>query len=88
MPKVSRACPLTASIPISPMVRPMVSEMKPRSRETQHRGDGDEGQQHQREVLRRAQETPNRETDGAKKATTSVPIVPATNEPIAAVASA
>ena len=33
MPKVSRACPLTASIPISPMVSPMVSEMKPRSRE-------------------------------------------------------
>ena len=33
-------------------------------------------------------DTPNRAIGGAKKATSKVPIVPATNEPIAAVASA
>ena len=57
-------------------------------RRAEHRGDGDEGQHHHREVVRRADLDRQLTTTGASNARQSVPIVPATNDPIAAVASA
>ena len=64
--------------------------MKPRSlRGAEHGGDREQREQHDREVRRRAELDDDVGHASARAApAAAVPIVPATNEPIAAVASA
>ena len=89
MPKVSRAWPLTESNPTRPMVSPMAREMKPRSRELPSTAvTAMKASSMTAKYSGAPREIANRVTIGAKKASSRVPIVPATHEPTAAVASA
>ena len=89
MPPVSRACPVERSRPTSPIVRPIASPMNPRSLEepntavTRTRASSIIAKNEGAPIL-----TACSASDGVKKATRRVPIVPAMNEPIAAVARA
>ena len=89
MPKVSRGCPLTESIPTRPMARPMVREMNPRSRDVPSTAvTATKANSISAKYSGAPSETPNRAIGGAKKASSRVPMVPATKDPRAAVASA
>ena len=88
-PNVARGCPVRKSMPTTPMARPRKSEIAPRSLEaprtavTATRANS---------MIARYDGAPsvtaNLEIGGAKAANSTVPIAPATNDPIAAVASA
>ena len=89
MPKVSRAWPLTESRPTRPMVRPSASEMNPRSREAPSTAvTAMKASSITAKYSGAPREMANRVTTGAKKASSRVPMVPATQEPSAAVARA
>ena len=88
-PNVARGCPVSESMPTMPIASPSSSEMAPRSLDEPStavtitsansmiaRYDG------------APSVTANREIDGANAASRAVPMAPATNDPIAAVANA
>ena len=89
MPKVRRACPLTASMPTRPMVSPSTSAMKPRNREAPSTAVTETKASSMIARYSGApSETANVAISGAKKTSSVVPMVPATKEPMAAVARA
>ena len=88
-PKVSRCCPEVKSIPISPMVRPMPSAARPRTRELPSTDvTAMKASSMIAKVSAGETSTARSATSGATRASSRVAIVPATNDPIAAVARA
>ena len=89
MPKVSRACPLTASMPIMPIVRPSTRAMKPRNRDAPSTAvTATKASSMIARYSGAPSETANFAISGAKNTSRVVPMVPATKEPMAAVARA
>ena len=67
-PSVSRAWPVCMSMPTSPMARPNSRLDEPaQHRRAEHGGDGGEGEQHQREIIRRAELQRERDDDRRKQ---------------------
>ena len=89
MPKASRGWPVSTSMPTRPMARPRKRLVTPaRHGGAEQRRDRGEGEHHEREIFRRAEQQRELTKTGARKVSSSVPSVPATKEPMAAVASA
>ncbi len=89
MPKVKRGCPLWMSTPTSPSSRPSDRETSPRSTELPSTADTATSDN---SIRLKYSAGPNfsaaSTTTGATNVSATVPIVPATKLPIAAVASA
>ena len=89
MPKLSRACPVCRSMPMIPSVRPMNSEVSPRRAESPNAAETvTKASTISAKYSRGPKASANFTTQGARKASAMVAMSPATNEPMAAVASA
>ena len=89
MPSANRTCPDIASVPIRPMNRPMKRLAKPRSAdEPSSAAIVVNASMISANFSAGPNESPHSAIGGASRVTSTVAIDPATNEPIAAVASA
>ena len=89
MPRPKRTCPDSASVPMSPMNKPRKSAAKPRNADWPSTAETVVNASSISANLSAGPNvSPHSATAGANSDTMTVAMVPATNEPIAAVASA